>query len=168
MSASKAGRARGKRREARRERRRRDQMAARLGMPASGARPWPGLTKMSDVLVEFAEPLLEDLDKTSPLEEYMGVLRFASVVWNILAMVEAEERRAGGVDALADGARMRELEALLDQAVGGMDAEGEELVAMLWARRRALFPDERRIFMNIDAEIQGDRVHVTAASTMIG
>jgi hypothetical protein len=165
MGASKTARAKAKRREKRHARRRRDEIAAILGMDRAGTAPPPGLPKMSDVLVAFAAPILDTLDEDPPLEEYRGVLRFASIIWNVLAMFDEEGRRSGGV--LVDHDKVAELTNLLEQAVGGFDEENLALLDLLRARRAELFPDERRIFMDVGAELQGNRVQVVAASTFL-
>jgi len=120
---------------------------------------------MSDVLVAFAEPLLDTLDDHASLDEYRGALRFASVIWNILAMFDEEARRSGGV--LVDQERIVKLTKLLNEAVGGFDEESHALVDAFRERRRTLFPDERRIIMDVGAEVQGDRIHVVAASVLL-
>ena len=165
MGASKTARAKAKRREKRNERRRRAEIATALGMNGSGRASPSDLPKMSDVLVAFAAPILETLDEDASLDEYRGALRFASIIWNVLAMLDEEYRRGAGV--LVDQARVDELTSLLEEAVGGFDDENLALVEMLRVRRHELFPDERRIIMDIGAELQGDRVHVMAASTFI-
>ena len=165
MGASKIARAKAKRRDKRNERRRRAEIAGALGMSGPGRAPPSGLPKMSDVLVAFAAPILDTLDDDASLDEYRGALRFASIIWNVLAMLDEEVRRSGGV--LVDRDKVAELTALLEQAVGGFDEENLALLDALRERRRELFPDERRIVMDVGAELQGDRVHVMAASTFL-
>jgi hypothetical protein len=165
MAASKTARDRANDRQKRSARRRRRELAAILGHDGPAHPPPPGLRKMSDVLVAFAQPILDTLDDESSLDEYRAALRCASVIWNVLAMLDEEARRGGG--ALADRPRVVELTKLLDEAVGGLDEMGLALVDELRTRRRALFPEERRIFMDVGAELRGERVHVIAASAPI-
>jgi len=165
MAASKTARARAKQREKRRERRRRRELAGILGHdgPIRG-RP-PGVARMSEVLIAFAEPILDSLDDDASLDEYGSALRFASVIWNVLTMLDEEHRRSGGV--LVDQSRVAELTSLLEEAVGGFDDESVALLDALRDRRTALFPEDRRIITEVSAEQQGDRVHVVAASASL-
>jgi hypothetical protein len=156
---------RAQRRAKRSERRRRRELADILGYDGSARPPPAGVPKMSDVLVVFAEPILDTLDDDAPLEEYRAALRCASAIWNILTMLDEEHRRSVG--ALADDDRVTELMKLLDEAVGGFDEESLALIDELRNRRRGLFPHERRIVMRVEAELQGDRVHVVAASALL-
>jgi hypothetical protein len=162
MSASRTARERAKRREKRAGRRRRRALATSLGFEGPGQATPSGLPKMSDVLVAFARPILDTLDDDASVDDYRGVLRTAAAVWNILAMFDEESRRGGGV--LVDQARTIELTKLLAEAVGGLDDESIAIIDALRERRRALFPDERRIVMDVGADLRGERVHVFAAS----
>jgi hypothetical protein len=165
MAASKTARTRAKHRQKRSERRRRRELAAVAGHDGGGHTTPAALPKMSDVLLEFAEPMLESVHDDPSIEGYRDVLRCASVIWNVLAMLDQEASRGGG--ALAERPRVIELTRLLDEAVGGLDDTGLALVDILRRRRQVLFPGERRIFVDVSAELRGDKVHISASSAPI-
>jgi hypothetical protein len=83
-------------REKRAERHARRRSAERLGVP-DGAKTAPsshwGAAKMSDVLSDFAQPLIADLGR-SDLRAMQGWLRLASLIWN-----EVSARTQDALDA---------------------------------------------------------------------
>jgi hypothetical protein len=165
MAASKTARDRAKHRQKRSERRRRRELATSLGLDGPVHATAAGLPKMSDVLVAFAEPMLETVHDDPSIEAYRHALRVASVIWNVLALLDQEASRGGG--AFGDRPRVIELTRLLDEAVGGLDDTSLALIDILRRRRHALFPGERRIFVDVSAELRGDIVQISASSTPI-
>ena len=70
----------------------------------------PGVEKMSEVLLHFADPIL---DRSAPLEEIRDTLFFAMTLWNY-ALLPAEARSDDGtIKALFHTADSRPLEAVL-------------------------------------------------------
>jgi hypothetical protein len=139
-------------------RRRREKFAAQLGIdPAKVAGPWPGLPKVSDMLVAFAQPLLDTLPDDATIREIRGALMFSAVMWNSLVVADGDLTLASEeLSELVVGAG-RELELPEDELLG--------MLEQLAGRKRALFPDERRIIAGVEAKLQGDRVNVVALSS---
>jgi hypothetical protein len=86
--------------------------------------------KISETLLSFAEPLLQELPMEHLVRHVESALAVASVVWNavVLADVRGEDQH------LADARRRLET-----------DPEGQMLTEMLVARKRALFGDDVRL-----------------------
>jgi hypothetical protein len=102
---------------------------------------------MSEMIVEFAGPLLSRLPAGSGADEWRHELMIASIVWN---GVLAEIPRAKLVAELAQCVRALDVGALVD-----------ELVARKHEER---FASDSRFVMGLDTYEAGNRVHVTALS----
>lgn len=129
-----------KRRRRREKRRRREQRNAPL-IVSFGT----GLPKMSETLIEFAEPLLAEVPEAEA--DWQAALYIAALVWN---GVVSEIPRAEIVEQLRRG---------LDPSTNVV-----ELVNRLTERKRRLFPDDPRFIFDVRARQSEDRVHVMAAS----
>jgi hypothetical protein len=133
-------------------------MAARFGIePAQLRGPWPGMPKMSDTLVEFAEPLLDMLPKDRAVAEVRSVLGLASALWNLSVVSQqepekSEELRREVVDAI--------------EAAGMEECLAAKLVELMAERKRQLFPDDRRIVAGVEARRQGDMINIHALSAL--
>jgi predicted alpha-1,6-mannanase (GH76 family) len=108
--------------------------------------------KISETLIDFAEPLLEKLPDDAGLKSYQGAFAPASAIWNALA---AEE------DGPADGARRLDA---IKHAMAPELAESafDDLVNTLRWRKAMHFPGDRRLVLRVDVENRGDRMKVTA------
>ncbi len=97
--------------------------------------------KMSEVLLEFAEPLLEDSDDD---EAFGGKIALAALSWNLTFMSPNEHEAA--------------LNNMVEE-LGGRDAfirHGiRDSVRMLINRKRALFANDNRLIINY--EIVGEK-----------
>jgi hypothetical protein len=101
--------------------------------------PWellPYARKMSEVLLEFAEPLLEDSDDD---ESFRNKIALAALSWNLTCVPSNEQ------------------EATLNNMVeklGGRDAfirRGiQESIHMLMDRKRTLFANDNRLIINYE------------------
>ena len=121
-----------------------------------------GLPKMSDTIIEFADPLLHELleDENNPVQ-VRNILLLASTFWNMT--LAADERRAESGEAGVQALRAQ----LADQVVGLLDlprAACEALVEDMERRKRDLFGDDRRFVMAIDAYSTEDGLRVIASS----
>jgi len=92
--------------------------------------------KMSDVLVDFAEPLLQNLDDDRLFDE---AIAFAALCWN-LALIPSQEQRAHVNEAVNAMARS-----------GLFERYGiEQSIQMLLNRKRTLFADCSRLIVDYD------------------
>lgn len=125
----------------------------------------PGMAKMSDALVAFAQPLLDAIPSGAPVEAYEGELLLGAMVWNFLVTLDREYDRDGAAVQVQEEEMCKILDAL---ALGTdmSDDDAIDLLETLAARKRDLFPDERRLIGDVRAEFRGDRVHVVALSTL--
>lgn len=89
--------------------------------------------KMSDVIVELAQPLIEQA--TNP-EQFQMAISLASLCWN-LSLAPAEERAAMVNDALQKLVKP-----------GESTDDIRHVMASLVARKEALFPNDRRLIIN--------------------
>jgi tetrahydromethanopterin S-methyltransferase subunit F len=104
-----------------------------------------GLEKMSDVLLRFAEPIL---DQVAPLDEKKATLLFAITAWNYCLM-SSEER-----------SHMRlSLSHIFNNARYRADFE------MLIQRKTELYPRNRRLFMGLEVAESAGRLQVNVVST---
>jgi hypothetical protein len=123
-----------------------------------------GLPKMSDTIVEFAQPLLEELleDANDP-DEVRAILLLASTFWNMT--LAADDRRAESGEAAAQALR-EDLINRLERALERPRSACQVLVDEMERRKRDLFPDDLRFVMEIDAYSTEDGVRVLAASRL--
>jgi hypothetical protein len=164
------GSARNRRKREERQRKRQDQRHHRrltVAMnvaPKMLRRPPAGLLKMSDVLVAFAEPLLDWIPPGSPVAAYEAELILASAIWNFLVALDGEHDRGNRVQISEE-----ELGKIVDLLTVGSDITDDEaldLLQELTARKHDLFPEERRIVGDVRAYFRGDRLHVTTISSL--
>jgi len=117
--------------------------------------PGPPMPEMSEVLFEFAEPVLNGIDEDDD-RAYRGTLSFAAACWN-LSFFPSERRRA----------EWNRLAATLPKAPMDVALDMEEWVWRLVERRRTLFADERRIIADFKVSDEGDYRHVVVAWTLM-
>lgn len=103
--------------------------------------------KISETLIDFALPLLQDLDDPSALRP---ALKLAVLVWN--AGVLEEE-----LDALSERALLR---AIGEISIGSYTLEEFRL------RRRRFFAEDQRLIRLMDAGSRGGEIYVQAAALM--
>lgn len=102
-----------------------------------------GGVKMSKVLLDFAEPLVDDLSLPDDHDAFEAALKIAGLLWN-----EAARPREGG---------SRELYARLNAAMGGPRDPGlERLFDWMITRGRLLYPHLDRIITDVHVEVQND------------
>ena len=114
-----------------------------------------GGVKMSEVLVEFAEPLLAD---APGFQAYHNAIQLAAIAWNI-ALLPPERRREFLAETVQDAfgkglrARMerRLLETLLDQLV---------------ARKERRFAHIRRFILDVKVSDEPEEYNVSVLSTV--
>ncbi len=94
------------------------------------------IPSMSDVILNFAAPLITP---EMPPEALQATLRFAMIIWN-LPLVPAEK---------AVQYRTNLLNSMPHEGPQGAVRWANTIEQML-ARRRALFPDDRRLLTNVE------------------
>jgi hypothetical protein len=104
-----------------------------------------GLPKMSDTVVEFADPFLMTLPKTEAA--WRGGLQVAALVWNSIIVEQSSEET------------IAQLRRLLDP-----DVDVVALVYVLTERKQRLFPDDDRFIFGLEAKQDGERIDVSAVS----
>ncbi|WP_420125963.1 hypothetical protein [Longimicrobium sp.] len=102
-----------------------------------------GGIKMSEVLLDFAEPMLRDFSLPEDRELFVATVKIAGLLWN-----EAVRPRKGGT---------AELYAKLYQAAGGTrDPDMEKLCDAVIARGRLLYPHLDRLITGVHVTVEGD------------
>jgi hypothetical protein len=98
---------------------------------------------MSEVLLEFAEPLVGGLSLPDDREAFVAALKMAGLLWN-----EAVCPGEGGSE---------ELYATLSDAMGGPRDPGmEKLFDAVIARGRLLYPDLDRLITSVHVSVGAD------------
>lgn len=90
--------------------------------------------KLSEVLLEFAEPLTT---MTHNAEDFATAIEIALLAWN-LSFLPADERSTFLKESMGTQPNGRD----------ALPFEAEQCIQMLLARKQALFPDDRRIVMH--------------------
>jgi hypothetical protein len=112
-----------------------------------------GGIKMSEVLVDFAEPLLDGLSLPEDRDAFVAALKIAGLLWN-----EAVRPGAGGSE---------QLYVVLSEKMGAPRDPGmEKLFDTVIARGRLLYPDLDRLITGVHVSVddEGDcRVQVISA-----
>ena len=104
-----------------------------------------GVEKMSNVLLRFAEPIL---DHVAPLDEKKATLHFAITAWNYCLMSSEEQ------------SHMRlSLSHIFNNVHYRADFE------MLIQRKTELYPRNRRLFMGLEVAEGAGGLHVNVVST---
>lgn len=108
----------------------------------SGGGGYGGI-KMSEVLLDFAEPMLRGFSLPEDREAFVAALKIAGLLWN-----EAVVPGPGG---------SKELYARLNDAMDGPPEPGmEKLFDAVIARRRLLYPDLDRIITGVHVSMDDD------------
>jgi hypothetical protein len=108
----------------------------------------PGVEKMSEVLLHFADPIL---DRSAPLEEIRSTLFFAMTIWNY-SLLPAEARP--------------EPKGLLREVMS--DPWSRSVAQRLLERKAQLFSDNQRMFYDLEVYQRGDELKVNVVSVPPG
>jgi len=116
----------------------------------------PGLRKMSEVLVDVAEPLLRGMDPAADPSNYEAALLLGAALWN--ASVPGSP--------LGSAAEKEKLLTELRKRSPAADApEVEHLCDQVMKRARSLYPHEERIIRGVHLSWESDRrCHINVAS----
>jgi hypothetical protein len=96
----------------------------------------PGFEKMSKILLDFAQPLLETAENK---DQYREGLLIAIIAWNLTCLPEAE--------------RMKNLNEHVLKALG---EDGASIVRLFVQRKLALYPDIQRHILDFELVDQGN------------
>jgi hypothetical protein len=134
------------------------ELAARHGIPTEKLHVGaiPGMEKMSDVISEWAAPILDPLEDAQ-LGTFRSALWFAASIWNAATMPEgtAAEVAAKLVETL--------------RGLGGpMPDEMLPLVEQLVASRRCDYATDSRFVVGAEAEDHGDDRRIKVVSAVPG
>ena len=109
-----------------------------------------GLPKMSEMILEYAEPLLENAQTEG---EMSAAIAFAIAAWNASYLPDKKWRRSL-VDCIVTE---------FDSPEGSRDLE-DSMLAMV-DRKRALYADEDRVVHDFELTFDGDQAHLSVIST---
>jgi len=111
-----------------------------------------GHRKMSEVLLDFAQPLLDTVDDDIAFET---AISFAAICWNASFLPEKEKHKM--------------LLKIVDE-IGKSDAltrlEVEDCAKMLLERKKDLFADDRRMILKYKVVEEGDNQRLLVMSTL--
>jgi len=119
--------------------------------PLRQKQPFP-VRKMSEVILDFAEPLLDAIDDD---ELFENAINCAVTCWNLSFLPEKRQQKL-----------MRAMFNKLDKSGLLTRFEAEDYVRMLLERKRILFADEKRIVVNYKIVEEEDHHHLYVMSTL--
>ena len=129
---------------------RRKEHSTRYGIEPFGTRPLLLERKISELLKDYAEPILEVIDDD---RDFKAAITFSALCWN-LSLLPSEDQRAHLNDAL--------------NAIAGTDLfkrHGiQQYIQMLLDRKEALFADDKRLIVDYEVveDTAGPRLQVTS------
>jgi len=110
------------------------------------------LEKMSDALLEYAEPFINMIDTDNKME-YEKAIMMSIVLWNCSILQD-------------DTGNRKKIEEVLNPIM--FDAESKMMVQYMLNRKRVLFPDIKRKIINYELTEISDGFHLTVMSTVEG
>lgn len=117
---------------------------------------WPQqsfhVVKMSEVILDFAEPLLDAIDDDELFERAIGCAVFC---WNLSFLTEKKQQR-----------QVRGMVNKLDKSDLLTRFEAEDCVRMLLERKKAFFADEKRMVLSYQVVEEKDHRHLYVTSTL--
>jgi hypothetical protein len=139
-----------------REKKLRTQMRRSGTAPVAVTRRPPGLRKMSEVLVDVAEPLLRGMDPAADPANYEAALLLGAALWNASVPGSPLGSAAEKEKVLAE---------IRKRSPAGDAPEVEHLCDQVMERARALYPHEARIIAGVHLSWESDRrCHINVAS----
>lgn len=116
----------------------------------------PGLKKMSEVLVDVAEPLLRGLDLAADPANYEAALLMGAALWNV---------SAPGCPVGSAAQKEKVLAEIRRRSPAADAAEVDRRCDEVMARARDLYPDEVRAIVGVQVSLKtDDRFHIDVAS----
>ena len=109
------------------------------------------LEKMSDILLEYAEPFM-NIIKTDDNEEYEKAIKISIILWNCSIMEGVGKQKR------------RETEKILKPMMP--DAEARSVIRYMLDRKLHMFPDNMRSILSYDLTYKPDGFNLCVASTI--
>ena len=128
--------------------RRTGQMPARRVEPLRDRQPLFA-RKMSEVLLDFAEPVLEIFDHP---EDFKATISLAALCWNC-SFLQANEQR-------------KSLNNLINKSEPTARIEIEDCIRMLMERKKTVFANDRRMIANFEVVEQRDGSRLVVVSSL--
>jgi hypothetical protein len=139
-----------------REKKLRSQLRRSGTAPVVVTRRPPGLKKMSEVLVDVAEPLLRGLDLVADPANYEAALLMGAALWNV---------SAPGCPVGSAAQQQKVLAEIRRRSPAADAAEVDRRCDEVMARARELYPDEVRAIVGVQVSLKTDgRYHIDVAS----
>jgi hypothetical protein len=110
--------------------------------------------KMSQVILEFAEPLLEE---TADDEDFRRAIGIAITFWD-LALYPEDEQEELLADMIRDLGKTTPSD---PESIGYLEGIGKTLLL----RKKTLFPDIRRAILDYETVDKGDSIQLLVTST---
>jgi len=133
--------------------RRTGQMAGRTVQPLGDRQSLFSARKMSEVLLDFAEPLLDTLDED---DDFKAAISFAALCWNCSFLPLKEQREQ--LNAMVDG---------LGKSDPQMRLEVERQIRMLLERKKTMFASDNRMIINFEVVEEEGRPRLLVISTFL-
>lgn len=109
--------------------------------------------KMSDIIIEFAEPLL---DQSTSIEEDKVAIKKAIHYWNIFVLPKNyQSKYEDMMQALQKASR--------DEASSEYLEDENDIMSFMKDRKEKLFPDNHRVILNYECIDTPDGVHLNVA-----
>jgi len=115
--------------------------------------------KMSEVLIDFAKPLLDAIDQLDR-KALKAAFQMAITVWNYSIVID----RNNPSESFADRLNRKTLKAMVARAFSGDIGEG--VLNALMERKQSLYPDNNRLIGDFDIKWEDgqDIFHLTVMS----
>jgi len=108
--------------------------------------------KMSEVLFDFAEPLLDEVDDDHHAMD--KAISFAAAVWNLSLMSKSDQKK--GVNDILEIIRKDDPEML---------SVGHGIIEMLLDRKKKYFPNNKRFIISYELGLRNGQPWLNVAST---
>lgn len=111
----------------------------------------PSMRKMSEVLLEFAQPMLRDSDS----EEFHAIISLAALCWNCTFCPESEQQEA-----------LEEILGKINESDAEMRLEITQNFQMFIRRKQKFFADDKRIIEDYRIIDEENDHHLIVASVL--
>lgn len=116
----------------------------------------PGLRKMSEVLLDVAEPMLEDPDLPDDPDTFKATLNLVAALWNA--------SRPGVPDG-GKAEKQKILDRMRDFALAPVPPEVERQCDEVMDRARSRYPDEDQLIVGVQVTVgSDDRYYINVAT----
>lgn len=114
---------------------------------------FPFVGKMSEVLLDFAEPLLDTIDDD---DDFKAAISFAALCWNCSFLPANKQRKQ--LNAIVDE---------LGKSDPLMRLEVQDQIRMLLERKKTVFAEDRRMIANFEIVEERDGPCLLVMSTLV-